>query len=187
MKSILVFLLSSFLMSSIVWAQNQVVEMKTSVGDIKIELFSKEAPKSVENFLRYVDAKKYDGTIFHRVIDNFMIQGGGFNESMEQVANFPPIVNEATNGISNTEGTLAMARTNAVDSATNQFFINVNDNAFLNHRSKDASGFGYAVFGKVVSGMPVVNQIKKVATSTKGMYQNVPVSPVIIKSIRRVP
>lgn len=167
--------------------KNPVVEMQTSMGEIRLELFQKEAPKSVANFLRYVDGKKYDGTIFHRVIDGFMIQGGGFDEKMDQRSTFDPIENEATNGLSNTEGTVAMARTNVVNSATAQFFINVTDNNFLNHRTTDPSGYGYAVFGRVIKGMPVVNAIKKVATSTKGMYQNVPVSPVIIKTVRRVP
>ncbi len=166
------------------FAKNPVVEMKTTLGNVEIELFEKEAPVSVKNFLKYVAEKKYDGTIFHRVIDNFMIQGGGFTPSMEKVSAFAPIKNEAKNGISNTEGTVAMARTNVVDSATNQFFINVNDNNFLNHRSSNPNEYGYAVFGRVVKGMTTVNRIKKVRTGNKGYYQNVPLEPIVINSIR---
>lgn len=188
MKKVIVWVLGLVFMPLCMAATaNTMVEVKTSMGDLKIELLAKEAPISVANFLRYVDSKKYDGTIFHRVIDGFMIQGGGFNEKFEQVESSAPIKNEASNGLLNSIGTVAMARTNIVDSATNQFFINIAENDFLNHRSKTVEGYGFAVFGRVIQGMPVVNQIKKVATLTKGMYQNVPEKPVVILSIRRVP
>lgn len=158
------------------------VTMKTNKGDIKIELFEKEAPISVKNFLSYVDKGAYDGTIFHRVISNFMVQGGGFTEDMAKVATDAPIKNEAANGMSNDRGTLAMARTQVVDSATNQFFINVVDNAFLNHSAPTAQGFGYCVFGKVTEGMDVIDSIKEVATGFKGGMQDVPNEAVIIIS-----
>ncbi len=166
--------------------KNPMVLMSTSMGDVKIELYEDKAPESVKNFLAYVNDKFYDGTIFHRVIPNFMIQGGGFDQSMKQKATKAPIKNEAGNGLKNDTGTLAMARTNVVDSATAQFFINVKDNAFLNHRDDSPAGFGYAVFGKVVDGMDVVQKIEHVQTTTKGMYENVPVEPVVIKSITPV-
>ncbi len=163
--------------------KNPMVVMSTSMGDVKIELFEDKAPETVKNFLGYVNDKFYDGTIFHRVIPNFMIQGGGFDKDMTQKQTKAPIKNEAGNGLKNDTGTLAMARTNVVDSATAQFFINVKDNAFLNHRDETVPGFGYAVFGKVVDGMDVVHKIEHVQTSNKGMYENVPVEPVVIKSI----
>ncbi len=163
--------------------KNPMVVMSTSMGDVKIELFEDKAPETVKNFLGYVNDKFYDGTIFHRVIPNFMIQGGGFDKNMTQKQTKAPIKNEAGNGLKNDTGTLAMARTNVVDSATAQFFINVKDNAFLNHRDETVPGFGYAVFGKVVDGMDVVHKIEHVQTSNKGMYENVPVEPVVIKSI----
>ena len=163
--------------------KNPMVVMSTSMGDVKIELYEDKAPETVKNFLGYVNDKFYDGTIFHRVIPNFMIQGGGFDKSMNQKPTKAAIKNEAGNGLKNDTGTLAMARTNVVDSATAQFFINVKDNAFLNHRDETAPGFGYAVFGKVIDGMDVVRKIEQVQTSNKGMYENVPVEPVVIKSI----
>ena len=163
------------------------VIMKTSLGEMTIELYPDKAPISVQNFLDYVDAKFYDGTIFHRVIPTFMIQGGGFTEDMQQKPTKPPIKNEAGNGLKNTTGTLAMARTGVVDSATSQFFINTVDNAFLDHRDETPAGFGYAVFGKVVNGMDVVKKIAAVPTTTKAPHQNVPVTPVIIESVRRAP
>jgi peptidyl-prolyl cis-trans isomerase B (cyclophilin B) len=162
---------------------NPVVLMKTSDGDIRIELFQKEAPKSVANFLEYVKKDYYDDLIFHRVIDGFMIQGGGFNKDMKQSPTGEPITNEANNGLKNAAGTLAMARTNDPHSATAQFFINVNDNDFLNHSSPTPQGWGYAVFGKVISGLEVVSTIKKTKTGSKGFHQDVPVTPVIIHSI----
>jgi len=163
------------------------VVMKTSLGDVTIELYPDKAPISVKNFLEYVDAKFYDGTIFHRVIPTFMIQGGGFTPEMQQKATRPPIKNEAGNGLKNTAYTLAMARTGVVDSATAQFFINTVDNGFLDHRDESMQGFGYAVFGKVVSGQDVVKKIAAVPTTTKPPYENVPSTPVVIESIRAVP
>jgi cyclophilin family peptidyl-prolyl cis-trans isomerase len=167
--------------------QNPKVLMKTSMGDITIELAADKAPVTVKNFLEYVEAKHYDGTILHRVIPGFMIQGGGFTPDLQQKPTKAPIRNEAGNGLTNTPGTIAMARTGVVDSATAQFFINVKDNEFLNHRDESPAGFGYAVFGKVVSGMDVVKKIEGVATTTKPPHQNVPVTPVVIESIRVVP
>ncbi len=159
------------------------VLLSTSVGDIKVELYEDKAPETVKNFLGYVSDKFYDGTIFHRVIPDFMIQGGGFDKDMHQKPTKAPVKNEAGNGVKNDTGTIAMARTNVVDSATAQFFINVKDNASLNHRDETQAGFGYAVFGKVGDGMDVVHKIEHVATTTKGMNQNVPMEPVVIKSI----
>lgn len=163
-----------------------IVLIKTSKGDIKVELFADKAPETVKNFLQYVDDKHYDGTIFHRVMNDFMIQGGGFTKDMVQKPCRPPVRNEADNGVLNARGTLAMARTDIVDSATSQFFINVIDNAFLNFRSRTQSGFGYCVFGKVIEGMDVVDSIKTVPTGSKGPHQNVPVTPVEIISVTRV-
>lgn len=165
-------------------AANPVVEIQTSQGRIVAELYQDKAPKSVENFLGYVKQDQYKGTIFHRVIDGFMIQGGGFDAAMKQKDTGKPIENEADNGLKNEVGTLAMARTNDPHSATAQFFINVADNEFLNHRAPTAQGWGYAVFGKVTEGMEVVNKITKVATTNVGPYQNVPATPVVIESVR---
>ncbi len=165
-------------------AGNPVVVMETSQGTIKIELDQKNAPISTANFIAYVNDKFYDGTIFHRVIPNFMIQGGGFDSGMKQKPTKAPIKNEAGNGLKNTRGTLAMARTGVVDSATAQFFINVKDNDFLNHRDDSTQGFGYAVFGKVTEGMDVVDKIKSVKTGNKGGHDDVPVEAVVIKSVR---
>jgi cyclophilin family peptidyl-prolyl cis-trans isomerase len=159
--------------------------METSKGTLKIELDQAKAPKSVANFLAYVDEGFYNGTIFHRVIPDFMVQGGGFTPDMKQKAAHDPVANEAGNGLKNMRGTLAMARTSVVDSATAQFFINVTDNAFLNHRDDSASGFGYAVFGKVIDGMDIVDKIKSVKTTSSGQYDNVPAEAVIIKSVKR--
>ena len=156
------------------------VKLATSLGDIVVELNPAKAPKTVENFLKYVADKHYDGTIFHRVIDGFMIQGGGFTADMVQKPMRPPIPLEAANGLKNDTYTIAMARTNVPDSATAQFFINVKDNAMLNAPQPD--GHGYAVFGKVVSGTEVVDKIKAVPTGNKGPFQNVPTTPVVITS-----
>ncbi len=161
------------------------VVMETSLGNIEIELNSEKAPKTTENFLKYVDSKHYDGTIFHRIIDGFMVQGGGMKEDMSEKSTGEPVNNEADNGLKNEIGTLAMARTNAPHSATAQFFINVADNKFLNHTGKTDRGWGYAVFGKVTSGMDVVNKMKAVKTATKGFHENVPTSPIVIKSVKR--
>ncbi len=160
------------------------VLINTNMGGIVVELWPDKAPLTVKNFLKYVDARAYDNTIFHRVIDGFMIQGGGFRPDMSKIKTFPPIKNEARSGLRNSRGTIAMARTSAVDSATSQFFINLKDNHFLNHRDESSRGFGYAVFGKVIKGMDVVDKIAKVKTTSKGFYRNVPVDPVIIKTIR---
>ncbi|MGB1640184.1 MAG: peptidylprolyl isomerase [Pseudohongiellaceae bacterium] len=154
----------------------------TNHGPISIELNSEKAPKSAENFLQYAKEGFYNGTIFHRVIDGFMIQGGGFEPGMSQKANHDPIDNEADNGLSNLTGTLAMARTAEPHSATSQFFINVSDNFFLDHRGKTAQGWGYAVFGKVVDGMDVVNKIKSCQTTSRAGHQDVPVDNIIIES-----
>lgn len=162
-----------------------VVVMDTSMGKVEIELDAEKAPISTKNFLSYVDEKFYDGTIFHRVIKNFMIQGGGFKKDMSQKPTKAPIKNEATNGLKNTRGTVAMARTGVVDSATAQFFINVVDNDFLNHSSPDPRGYGYAVFGHVTSGMDVVDKIRAVSTGSKDGMTDVPVETVEIKSIHR--
>lgn len=156
------------------------VKLATSMGDIVLQLDAAKAPRTVENFLSYVRDKHYDGTIFHRVIDGFMIQGGGFTPDMQQKPTKAPIQNEAANGLKNDRYTIAMARTADPNSATAQFFINVKDNAMLNAPSPD--GHGYAVFGKVVSGIEVVDKIKAVATGNRGPYQNVPATPVIIQS-----
>ena len=164
---------------------NPIVLMKTSLGQIKIELWPGKAPETVKNFLQYVDAGFYDGTIFHRVIGNFMIQGGGFTPDMNQKPTHAPVKNEASAELKNDRGTIAMARTMVVDSATGQFFINVVDNASLNHRDSSSAGFGYAVFGKVIDGMDVVDKIKGVATANSGSFQNVPVKPVVIESVKR--
>lgn len=165
--------------------KNPVVVFKTNHGNIEVELYEDKAPISVKNFLEYVDAKHYDGTIFHRVIDNFMIQGGGFDSAMKEKTTRAPIKNEASNGLKNTVGTLAMARTMVPDSASAQFFINVKDNAFLDFRDPSPQGIGYAVFGKVTKGMDVVNKIRAVPTGTSNGMQDVPQQPVVIESARR--
>mgnify|MGYP001091872236 CR=1 FL=1 len=162
---------------------NPTVLLETTSGDILIELYADKAPATVENFLKYVNEGFYANTIFHRVIKGFMIQGGGMNMKMEEKATHAPIKNEADNGLANERGTIAMARTRDPHSATAQFFINVKDNSFLDHRSKDPQGWGYAVFGKVIQGQDVVDRIKSVSTGSYGPYQDVPKTPVIIKSI----
>lgn len=172
------------MMNVAVHAANPLVEMKTNMGSMTIELYAEKAPKTVENFLQYVRDGFYDGTVFHRVIDGFMIQGGGFNEKMEQKPTRAPIENEAKNGLKNEPGTLAMARTQAPHSATAQFFINLVNNERLNYPSFD--GWGYTVFGKVTKGFEVVQQIGKVKTGNSGFHQNVPLQPVVIQSVRIV-
>jgi cyclophilin family peptidyl-prolyl cis-trans isomerase len=166
--------------------ENPVVLIKTSEGDIKVELYRDKAPATVANFLEYVKNKAYDGTIFHRVIDNFMIQGGGFTPSMHQINTLPPIKNEASNGLKNKKGTIAMARTNEIDSATSQFFINLKDNDFLNHRGNSPHEFGYAVFGRVVEGMDVVEKIGHAKTVSKGYFRDVPEKTIVIKTVEIV-
>lgn len=164
---------------------NPVVVMETSKGAVEIELWKDKAPVTVKNFLRYVDEKFYDGTVFHRIIPNFMIQGGGFTSDMKKKKTNPPIENEAKSDVKNVRGTIAMARTNVINSATAQFFINVVDSKFLDHKDETPRGFGYAVFGKVIKGMGVVDEIRKVKTTTKGPYRDIPAEEVKIKSIRR--
>ncbi len=170
---------SSLLLALPAWAQK--VRLSTSMGDIVVELDKAKAPKTVDNFVQYVKAGQYNGTIFHRVIDNFMIQGGGMTPDMKEKPTRAPIPLESRNGLNNVRGTVAMARTMDPNSATAQFFINVKDNAFLD-AANSRDGNGYAVFGKVVEGMDVVDKIRAVPTTDKGPHQNVPVQPVIIKN-----
>jgi len=162
------------------------VIMKTTFGEIRLELDAEKAPKTVANFLNYAREGFYDGTIFHRVIDNFMIQGGGFDADMQQKTAGAPIENEADNGLKNDFGTIAMARTMDPHSATAQFFINVKDNDFLNHSGKNPQGWGYAVFGKVTAGSEVLDKIRAVPTTSRGGHQDVPTDPVIIESVEVV-
>jgi len=157
------------------------IRMQTNKGVIEIELDAVKAPETAENFTNYVKDGFYDGTIFHRVIDGFMIQGGGMEPGMKEKQTNAPVKNEADNGLKNDRGTLAMARTNDPQSATAQFFINLSDNAFLNHQSPTPEGWGYCVFGKVINGMDVVDEIKNVATTSHGGHQDVPAEDVIIE------
>ncbi|HYC01391.1 MAG TPA: peptidylprolyl isomerase [Candidatus Limnocylindrales bacterium] len=167
-------------------SNNPVVVMTTNKGVIEIELFQDKAPLSVKNFLEYAEAGHYDGTIFHRVIKDFMIQGGGFTPDGMQKPNRPPVKNEANNGLKNERGTVAMARTSVVDSATSQFFINHANNAFLDHKAPTPQGFGYAVFGKVTKGMDVVDAIANTPTADKGgAFQNRPTEDIVIQSVKR--
>ena len=159
-----------------------VVELDTNMGAIVIELNEEKAPKTVENFLNYVKSGHYDGTIFHRIIDGFMIQGGGMDADMNEKATNAPVENEADNGLKNDKGTIAMARTQDPHSATSQFFINVKDNDFLNHSGKNMQGWGYTVFGKVTSGMDVIDKMRGVPTGRFGMHADVPNEPIVINS-----
>ncbi len=162
------------------------VVIETAQGTIEIELFEDKAPKSVENFLKYVDDKHYDGTVFHRVIPGFMAQGGGYDGNMEKKPVRDAVENEGDNGVKNTRGTVAMARTNEPHSATAQFFVNVKDNVFLDHTGKNSTGWGYAVFGKVTNGMDVIDKIVGVPTGPKGPFaKDAPVENVVITSARR--
>jgi cyclophilin family peptidyl-prolyl cis-trans isomerase len=164
------------------------VILKTSVGEIEIELFPDKAPESVKNFLAYVDEGFYDGTIFHRVIKDFMVQGGGYDGGRQKKPTRSPIKNEANNGLKNETATVAMARTSVPDSATSQFFINVENNAFLDYREATPEGWGYAVFGRVTRGMDVVEKIENAETEDGGgAFRNIPKSPVVIESARRKP
>jgi len=165
-------------------AANPQVELKTSLGEIVLELNAEQAPKTVANFLKYVQDGYYDGTIFHRVIEGFMIQGGGMDKTLAEKSTRAPIENEAANGLKNETGTVAMARTSDPHSAKAQFFINVADNSFLDHRAPDVQNWGYAVFGKVIKGMDVVRKIEKLKTRTQGMHENVPATAVVIESAR---
>jgi cyclophilin family peptidyl-prolyl cis-trans isomerase len=169
-----------FVLSFSAFAKNPVIIIKTNKGDLEAELYQDKAPDTVKNFLSYVEKGHYKGLIFHRVINNFMIQGGGFDKDMKEKSVGAPIKNEAGNGLKNETGTLAMARTGEVNSATAQFFINVADNTFLDHRGNGPSEFGYAVFGKITSGMPVVNKIKMVKTGSRGPFEDVPLEPIVI-------
>jgi peptidyl-prolyl cis-trans isomerase B (cyclophilin B) len=167
-------------------SKNPRVLIKTSMGEIKVELNAEKAPLSVKNFLQYVKEGHYNGTIFHRVIDGFMVQGGGFTKDFKQKPTHAPIKNEADNGLKNVRGTLAMARTSDVDSATAQFFINVTDNSFLDFVSKNPREYGYSVFGKVIEGMDVLDKIKKVKTGSNGPHQNVPIEPIEIINVSEI-
>lgn len=178
-------LLSSLLLSAAAAAANPQVEMKTSQGTIVIELYPEKAPKTVENFLQYVKDGFYAGTIFHRVIDNFMIQGGGFTTDMKEKSTRAPIQNEAKNGLRNETGTLAMARTNNPHSASAQFFVNLKNNSFLDYPSRD--GWGYAVFGKVTQGLDIVEKIGHTPTQNLGPFSDVPAKPIVIESVKLLP
>jgi len=184
MKNLLVITIS-LLLSASAFAANPKIIIKTNMGEIEAELYEDKAPVTVKNFLSYVKKGHYKETIFHRVINNFMIQGGGFDKDLKEKSTGSPIKNEAANGLKNEVGTLAMARTSEVDSATAQFFINIADNSFLDHRDTSTSGFGYAVFGKVTSGMPVVNKIKAVKTGNRGPLEDVPLEAVVILDITK--
>ena len=167
------------------WAANPMVEMKTNLGTVVVELDDAKAPKTVANFLQYVNEGFYDGTVFHRVIPDFMIQGGGLDPAMKEKATRPPIENEAKNGLKNEVGTIAMARKPNPHSASSQFFINLKNNTFLDYPGRD--GWGYAVFGKVAQGMDIVEKIAKVPTGNAGGHQNVPTMPVVIESVKLLP
>ena len=184
MHRLCLFLFAIFF-SSAAFAANPQLEVKTSQGTITIELYQDKAPKSVENFLQYAKDDFFNGTVFHRVIPGFMIQGGGFTADLKQKDTRAQIQNEAKNGLKNETGTLAMARTNDPHSATAQFFINLKDNSFLDYPGRD--GWGYAVFGKVVQGLDVVQKIATVPTSNAGPHQNVPTTPVLIESVKLLP
>lgn len=189
MKSKLMMILMGFMICSFGFAKpqaNPVVEIKTNLGNIQIELFAEKAPKTVKNFLQYVNSGFYKGTLFHRIIPSFMIQGGGLITGMGEKKGRNPIENEAANGLSNVRGTVAMARTSYPHSATSQFFINVVDNPMLDYRESSAQGFGYCVFGKVIKGMDTVDKIRGVKTQTLGPYQNVPVDEVVILNAKRI-
>lgn len=166
-------------------AKAPTVLMKTTLGDIKIELYPEKAPTTVQNFLDYVASGHYNNTIYHRVIDGFMVQGGGFTKDFAQKPTKKPIQNEADNGLKNTRGTIAMARTNEINSATSQFFINVVDNDFLDFKSKSPHEYGYCVFGKVIEGMEIVDKMRKVKTGSKGPHRDVPVENIEILSVQQ--
>lgn len=187
MKNTLLAIALMFSFANSAFAANPQVVMTTNMGTITIELFADKAPKSVGNFLKYVQNGFYNGTVFHRVISNFMIQGGGFTQDFQKKPTDAAIMNEADNGLKNNKGTLAMARTSDPHSATAQFFINVKDNDFLNHRAPSPRGWGYAVFGKVIKGMNVVEKIRNVDTGRKGPFrQDVPQNDVVIEKIEVV-
>ena len=186
MRICLFFIFSLVLTCAISAKGNPRILMKTTMGDIELELFPDQAPESVKNFLGYVRSGFYTDVIFHRVIANFMIQGGGLDKEYNRKKTQDPVINEATNGLKNKRGTLAYARTNEINSATSQFFINLVDNDFLDHKDDTSRGFGYAVFGKVVQGMDVVDNIGKTKTQTTMGRENVPVKQIIILSIEEI-
>lgn len=179
----LVLIATVLLFSNASFAENPKIALETSMGTITLTLFSQEAPATVENFLRYIDEGFYVGTQFHRVISGFMIQGGGFTEDMDQKQNHEPIKNESSNGLSNKQGTIAMARTQDPDSASSQFFINLVDNMSLNQMGSRA---GYTVFGEVTQGMEIVNAIGKVKTGTRSRHRDVPIEPILVLSTKRL-
>ena len=180
-----VLLALGLMTATLAHAENPVVVIETNKGEITVELWQDKAPITVENFLRYADNNLYEGLIFHRVIPGFMVQGGGYDENMMELSPYSPIENEASAEVPNNRGTLAMARTNVVDSATSQFFINLVDNDFLNHVSTAPHEYGYAVFGTVIEGMDVVDSIADVETRRRGAHQNMPVEAVVIESVTR--
>ncbi len=185
MKTLLA--ITSLFFSLQCWADNPVVRIETSLGNIDLELSASQAPNTVNNFLSYVKKDFYNNTIFHRVIKDFMIQGGGFTRDYQQKDTLPPIANEANNGLKNTRGTIAMARTNMPHSATAQFFINTKDNHFLNFKNKSMRGWGYTVFGKVISGMETVDRIEATKTAAAGPFtRDAPTSQIIIERIRLI-
>jgi len=186
MKRILLSMFAVAMLLSTPAIAADLVVIGTNYGDITVELNTEKAPQSVANFLTYADSQHYNETIFHRVIKDFMIQGGNFSTEMAPKKTNGPIKNEASNGLRNLRGTLAMARTGVVDSATSQFFINLKDNAFLDHKNTSTKGYGYAVFGKVVKGMDVVDKIGTTPTHTYKRFSDVPVQPVVISSVKRV-
>jgi cyclophilin family peptidyl-prolyl cis-trans isomerase len=185
MKKLMTTILLTLSFTAFAASSNPRILIKTSMGEMEAELFLDKAPISTKNFLAYISKGHYKNSTFHRVINNFMIQGGGFDKDLKEKATDAPIKNEAGNGLKNETGTLAMARTQEVDSASAQFFINVNDNSFLDHRDNTSAGFGYAVFGKIVKGMPVVNKIKAVKTGNRGPLEDVPLEPVVILDITK--
>ena len=186
MRHKMTFFLLLIALSTPVWADNPKVSLETSEGTITLELYPDKAPQTVNNFLAYVGAGFYEGTLFHRVIDGFMIQGGGFTQDMQRKPTRDPIQNEANNGLKNERGTVAMARTSVPHSATSQFFINLKDNAFLDFKAQNRRGWGYCVFGKVTEGMEVVDKIAKQPTGAQGGMKDVPETPIVIERAVRI-
>lgn len=187
LRALLCILALTVICPGFAWAKEPtLIKFETSLGDFVIELDEKAAPKTSANFLQYVDSGFYEGTIFHRVIGHFMVQGGGFDVNMQQKDTLAPVENEADNGLKNDMYTVAMARTNDPHSASSQFFVNVADNDFLNHKGKTMNGWGYCVFGKVVKGQDVIDRIKNVPTKTRGFHEDVPTIPVVIEKVVRL-
>ena len=185
-RALIVLMIVMIVAFAAIAGENPKVALETSKGNIVLELYAEKAPETVKNFLAYVDAGFYNGTIFHRVIPGFMIQGGGFTTDMKKKTTRPPIRNEADNGLKNERGTIAMARTPDPNSATAQFFINSVNNDFLNHRGKSPQGWGYAVFGRVAQGLSVVDTISGVKTGTRGRFRDVPIDPIVIIKATRL-